>query len=330
MNPKRSLAVALSRLSFLSCGQKCELFSNLDNLSNLALLSIEDLKKLSGKNLSLDSWKPEILVKQVERDLVLMEQYDINIVTCMDSDFPPLLKEIGQVPFALYYRGDIGCFHKPCVGVVGTRHPDTEGLKAAFDFGQSLAERGCTVVSGLALGVDGASHKGALAAENFIEAPISLQDSKIGTTAAFLGSGIDVIYPASNKALAGRILRNKGCVLSEYPLGTPALPYHFPERNRLISGVSSSVMVIEALEKSGSLITVDFALEQNRDVFFHPVALDYVKNFAQESGKEKKKKNGSRVIRGIEDYIADGAMVSDSVDFVLEQGKYIYQNEFSF
>ena len=158
------------------------------------------------------------------------------------------------------------------------------------------------------------------------------------STAAFLGSGIDVIYPSGNKSLAGRILRSGGCILSEYPLGTPALAYHFPERNRLISGVSGGVMVIEALEKSGSLITADFALDQNRDVFFHPVALDYAKILSGKNHfssvkletQDKRKKTGSRIIRGIEEYIAEGAIVTDSVDVVLENGKYIYQNEFSF
>jgi DNA processing protein len=333
-------------MSFLSCGQKILLLNNLDNLSMVALLSIEELKKLSGKNLDKTQWNPDLLLKQVEKDLSLMEQYKIEVVSVLDLDFPPLLKEIKPVPFALYYRGNIGCLKKPCVAVVGTRHPDTEGLKAAFNFSKELAERGATVVSGLAMGVDAAAHKGALACEmeaglwsggsvaggkisngvNFSE------NEKIGATAAFLGSGIDVIYPAGNKALAGRILRTGGCILSEYPLETPALAFHFPERNRLISGVSSSVVVIEALEKSGSLITVEFALDQNRDVFFHSVARDYAKMFKSEekSLSSNRKKSSSRVIRGIEDYVAEGAVITDSVDLVLESGKYLYQNEFSF
>jgi len=330
MTHKRDLVVALSRMSFLSCGQKIVLLNNLDNLSKVALLSIEELKKLSGKNLDKTQWNPDLLLKQVEKDLSLMEQYKIDIVSVLDEDFPPLLKEIKPVPFALYFRGNIGCLKKPCVGVVGTRHPDTEGMKAAFDFSEAVAERGGTVVSGLALGIDAAAHKGALAVES--------EQGEIGSTVAFLGSGVDVLYPAGNKALAGRIFRSGGCVLSEYPLGTPALAYHFPERNRLISGVSSSVMVIEALEKSGSLITADFALEQNRDVFIHPVARDYVKIFANSSkafekntfGPKQRGSTGSRIIRGIEEYIAEGAIVTDSVDVVLESGKYIYQNEFSF
>jgi len=350
---KKDLAIALSRLSFLNCGQKLDLFNNLDNLSMLAVLSIEDLRKKSGKNLDKDSWNPDLLLKRVERDLVLMKQYQVDIVTFQDPDFPSLLKEVAQPPFALYFRGDISCLQAPCIGVVGTRHPDTEGLKAAFNFSKELAEKGVTVVSGLALGIDSAAHKGALAAgfsefgfnavvDSFSSDVFTNQvfdekteNAKIGTTAAFLGSGVDVLYPAGNKALAGRILRSGGCILSEYPLETPALAYHFPERNRLISGVSSGVMVIEALEKSGSLITVDFALEQNRDVFVHPVALDYEKLFARESkisSLEFKTNKGSKnkIVRRIDDYVADGAVVTDSVDFVLESGKYIYKNEFIF
>lgn len=337
MTSKKALKVALSRIPFLSCGQKFKLLNNLDNLSMLALLSIEELKKLSGKNLEESNWNPKLLLKRVERDLSLMEKYEINIVSIGDDDYPSLLMEIEQKPFALYFRGNLECLKAPCVGVVGTRHPDTEGVKAAFCFSKSLAEQGVTVVSGLALGIDAAAHKGALSCDVFVD---SMENGKNGVTAAFLGSGIDILYPAGNKALAGRILRSGGCILSEYPLETPPLSYHFPERNRLISGVSSSVMVIEALGKSGSLITADFALEQNRDVFIHPVARDYAKMFSgekntmisSESGfsKNKNAKSPSRVIRGIEDYIADGAIVTDSVDLVLEQGKYIYQNEFKF
>ena len=118
-----------------------ELLNNLDNLSMLALLSIEDLKKLSGKNISKEMWQPEVLLKKVERDLILMEQYKVGIVSLDDENFPLLLKEIGQVPFALYFRGDIGCLKKPCVGVVGTRHPDTEGVRAAFNFSKALVKK---------------------------------------------------------------------------------------------------------------------------------------------------------------------------------------------
>lgn len=309
---KLKLAVALTRIDFLSAGAKLQLFKKLDNFEELALLSIEELSKYCKKPVSKTKWNPKKLQCLADNDLHLMEQYKINLVTIAEPDFPPLLKEISQAPFALYYRGNISVLHKSCVGVVGTRHPDSQGLKAAFNISKELACNNVTVVSGLALGVDAAAHKGAL-------------DSETGSTAAFLASGVDVISPTSNKPVAARILRNGGCILSEYPLQSEAISWHFPERNRLISGVSASVIVIEALEKSGALITAEFALEQNRELFIHPVALDY------HDFMYKSKSVENETLSGVQKYIQDGATVTEDVQQIIETGKYInVNNEFTF
>jgi len=172
-----------------------------------------------------------------------------------DPRFPAALLPIADCPDALWYRGDLEAFHQPAVAVVGSRAATPVGLEIAARLAEDLAARGITVVSGLARGVDSAAHRGALRAG--------------GRTIAVLGSGVDCIYPAEHTPLATDI-SVAGLVLSEYAPGMPPIPFHFPRRNRLISGLSRAVVVIEASEKSGSLITATCALEQGRDVMAVP------------------------------------------------------------
>ena len=177
------------------------------------------------------------------------------------ADVPsPLLAEIPSPPSLLFVMGNPSALALPSLAVVGSRRPSAYGLKAAVCFARSLARLGFCVVSGLARGIDGASHRGAL-------------DGK-GVTVAVLGHGLDRIYPASNAALGREILESGGCLVSEYPPGVPPLKHHFPQRNRILSGLSLGTLVIEAAERSGSLITVRHALEQNREVFVIPARFD--------------------------------------------------------
>jgi DNA processing protein len=168
--------------------------------------------------------------------------------------FPPLLAAISDCPPLLWYRGDLTAFDAPMVAIVGSRAAASVSMDTAARLAADLAARGITVVSGLARGVDSAAHRGALTH---------------GRTIAVLGSGVDYIYPSEHKPLAAQIAQ-AGLVLSEYPPGTAPLPHHFPLRNRLISGLSLAVVVIEASEKSGSLITAGCALEQGREVMAVP------------------------------------------------------------
>jgi DNA processing protein len=169
-------------------------------------------------------------------------------------EFPAALLTLGDAPPALWYRGSLDCLLAPAVAIVGSRAATAVALEAASRMAAGLAALGITVVSGLARGVDSAAHRGALTT---------------GRTVAVLGSGIDRIYPAEHRPLAREIAVN-GAVISEYPPGAPPLPFHFPMRNRLISGLSRAVVVIEAAEDSGSLITAACALEQGRDVMAVP------------------------------------------------------------
>ena len=171
------------------------------------------------------------------------------------DDYPELLAQINGAPLLLYVNGNLEALHMPSLAVVGSRNPTRGGIQNAVEFSRHLAAGGYTIVSGLAQGIDTAAHRGALAAN--------------GKTVALLGHGIDRVYPAQNHALAHEIAEN-GALVTEYPLGAPPDKWHFPERNRLISGLSLGTLVIEAARRSGSLISARFAAEQGREVFALP------------------------------------------------------------
>jgi DNA processing protein len=178
-----------------------------------------------------------------------------HFVVFTDVDYPALLREIPDPPLALYVIGDRSCLAQSQLAIVGSRNPTPAGLENARQFAHNFAQSGLVITSGLALGVDGAAHRGALEAG--------------GATIAVCGTGLDRIYPARHRDLAHAIVRS-GALISEFALGTPPRPQHFPIRNRLISGLSLGVLVIEAALESGSLITARLALEQGRDVFAIP------------------------------------------------------------
>ncbi len=180
---------------------------------------------------------------------------DYRFLVLGTGGYPGMLAEIFDPPLVLYVRGNPETLLRTCVAVVGTRKPSLYGLRMAEDLASDLAARGITVVSGMARGVDAAAHRGALAAG--------------GTTAAVLGSGIDVIYPREHAALAREIAR-RGVLLTEYPPGTPPAPRNFPARNRIVSGLALGALIVEAATQSGSLITARLAADQGREVFAVP------------------------------------------------------------
>ncbi|MHC8441226.1 MAG: DNA-processing protein DprA [Candidatus Eutrophobiaceae bacterium] len=178
-----------------------------------------------------------------------------HIISWQDPDYPRLLREIAHPPVALYGRGFRTCLEDPQIAIVGSRQPDAYGCRVAAQFSSDLAKRGLTITSGLAIGIDGQAHCAALDAG--------------GRTIAVLGNGLASVYPSRHRKLAERIAE-QGLLLSEFPPDTPPLPAHFPQRNRIISGMSAGVLVIQATLRSGSLITARLALEQNREVFAVP------------------------------------------------------------
>lgn len=184
-----------------------------------------------------------------------LQKDGIKFIFCDEPAYPPLLREIYDPPQVLYVKGDPSLLQLPMIAVVGARKASPYGLAVARKISRELAEAGFGVVSGMARGIDAAAHQGAL------EAP--------GPTVAVLGCGVDVVYPAENRRLMSEISQ-QGLVLSEFPPGTGPVAGNFPVRNRIISGLAKGVLVIEAAERSGSLITADCALEQGRDVFAVP------------------------------------------------------------
>ena len=180
----------------------------------------------------------------------------ITVVTMDDPLYPRRLKEIYDPPVILYVRGDAGLLDKPGIAVVGTRHPTPYGSGMAERLGSDLAAQGLVIISGMARGVDTASHRGAISAK--------------GKTVAVFGTGVDIIYPKENSRLSEQILAGGGALISEFSLGTFAAPQNFPIRNRILSGMSVGVLVVEAAEYSGTRITARLALEQNRDVYAVP------------------------------------------------------------
>lgn len=190
----------------------------------------------------------------IEAELRWCEKFHCRIITIRDLEYPALLREIHSPPLVLFVQGKIEALSKPQLAMVGTRHPTAAGYDTAQQFANHLAKAGLVITSGLALGIDTASHHGALL---------------VGETIAVLGAGLHTIYPPSNQKLAAEILAN-GALVSEYPPFVLPIPKNFPKRNRIISGMSAGVLVIEAALQSGSLITARNALEQGREVFAIP------------------------------------------------------------
>jgi len=213
------------------------------------------------------------------------QELGIDIVDILDPAYPPLLREIFDPPIILYIRGQMWNPDLPQVAIVGTRRPTGYGLNCGERLSEDLAKRGIAITSGLARGIDASAHRGAL---------------RGGVTFAVFGSGLDFVYPKENRKLAEN-MEEKGAVLSEFPLGTPPSPQNFPIRNRIIAGMCLGVVVIEAAEYSGSLITVRLALESNREVFAVPGNITSAKSF----GPHVLIRQGAKLVTGWEDVVEE-------------------------
>src|SRR6266852_3961029 len=197
------------------------------------------------------------LQQRAESEIERVRKLGGDILVLDDGVYPSLLRETYDPPVTLYVKGAWAeCLERPCVAIVGSRRCSTYGQNAALMLSRELAQRGVTIISGLARGIDAAAHRGALEAG--------------GRTVGVMGTGLDQIYPRDHKKLADEILKHGGAMVTQFPLGTPPVSENFPYRNRVISGLSLGVLVVEAAEHSGSLITARLAMEQNREVFAVP------------------------------------------------------------
>lgn len=255
-------------------------FSNLDigNRIKLKLLEIykntENIWKLTKKELTINNFKERNIEKildnkyktNLERYVNYMKKNKIDLILCNDKRYPSNLQVIDDKPAYLYIRGKLENLYEDSVAIVGSRMATEYGKFIARKFAKEIADRNVNIVSGLAIGIDKYAHLGAL-------------DSNIGKTIAVLGTGIsdNDIYPLQNKRIFERILENEGTIISEFKLGMKPEKYNFPYRNRIISGVSKKVIIVESKEKSGSLITAEYALEQGKEIFAVPRKYNFSK-----------------------------------------------------
>ena len=230
----------------------------------------------------------------IDYDLSWLAQENNLAITINDPDYPSQLKEIADPPPILFVRGKPELLPLPQIAIVGSRNPSSLGEETAFNFAKTLCRHGFVITSGLALGIDAASHRGALNAN--------------GYTVAVAGTGLDRIYPARHKELATEIVNN-GVMISEFPPGTTAKANHFPRRNRIISGLCQGLLVVEAAKQSGSLITARMALEQNREVFAIPGSIH------------------NPLARGCNALIREGAKLVETTQDILEELNQYYQED---
>ena len=247
-----------------------------------------ELESLRLKPETIESIIKNEFAERAEGELDRVKNLGGDILILDDGSYPNLLREIADPPITLYVRGDWqACLDQPCVGVIGSRQCSTYGENASEMLSRDLASRGITIVSGLARGIDSAAHRGALQAK--------------GLTVAVVGTGIDGVYPKENTRLVREILDGGGCLVSQFPLGTPPLKDNFPYRNRIISGLSLGVLIVEASERSGSLITARLAAEQNREVMAVPGNITSSNSY----GTNYLIKAGAKLVQQWQDVVAE-------------------------
>ncbi|MEO3945116.1 DNA-processing protein DprA [Gorillibacterium sp. CAU 1737] len=298
---ERSVMLALQEIKGVGWKTVLRLVSGLTRLSVLPSMSSEEIA-----GLGFPASKAEMILSSL-RDIdteKLEEEYArkrVRAITIYDEDYPALLKQTSQPPWVLYAIGRTELLPLPCVAVVGTRTPTAYGTRVAEELGKLLDQSGGVAVSGLARGIDGAVHRGAL--------------SGSGGTIAVVGGGPDVIYPPEHRALYTE-MATRGLILSEFPPGTRISPGLFPLRNRIIAGLSLGTVVVEAAVRSGSLITADQALDESRDVFAVPGPISSPKS----RGTHELIRQGARIVIEPADIIREYAASFPSAGVVLTAG----------
>ena len=275
---ERIALMALSRLKGVNNILKKNVVDTVDNIAALferkAVVFDDNIR---SKATSFKGWR------KIDDDLEKLNSIDAGVVTIRDKEYPPLLKSISDPPIVLYKKGPLEAGMNT-LAIVGSRKATPEGMNLAEKIGETLSSVGITVVSGLARGIDAAAHRGAL--------------RETGKTIAVLGCGIDICYPPENRRLF-KTTGEEGLILTEYAPGEKPLPYHFPERNRIIAGLSKGVLVIEASQKSGSLITARLGLEYGREVMAVPGSV-----FRDEyKGANALIKQGAKLVENINDIL---------------------------
>jgi DNA processing protein len=279
--------IALSFVAGIGSRTAAMLIERFGSPSACFAASTSMLESAGLRRESVDALKTGDARERAAEQLRMLEEMGGEVVTLADARYPRLLRETFDPPVVLYGKGDIErALAQPAIAVVGSRHCSTYGRNVAEMLARELAERGITIVSGLARGIDSAAHQGALDGH--------------GLTVAVMGTGLDSIYPKENKKLGDRIMES-GALLTEFALQTPPLPQNFPFRNRVISGIALGVLVVEGAERSGSLITARMAMEQGRDVFAVPGNVTSAKSF----GPNTLIKDGAKLVQTWRDVVEE-------------------------
>lgn len=261
------------------------------NLKQEELLKVEGIGKELASNI-INSKNEKIINYHIK----YMQENNIDIIHINESNYPQNLKQIYDAPISLYIKGNKDILNNKNIGIVGCRECTDYGKKASKYFAYNLSKQNINIVSGLAKGVDSYAHLGCLSTY-FENENCGQKNDCCGKTIAVVGNGLDTIYPKENKEIANKIIKSGGAIISEYPCGIKPDKMNFPARNRIISGISSGIIVVEAKEKSGTLITVDFALEQGRDVFVVPGNINSINSV----GTNDLIKQGARIVTTFKD-----------------------------
>ena len=277
--------LSLSQIEGLGCQTFCQLLKTFGSPSEIYRKKFKELRAVVSEKIALEIGQG-VDQTGLQDTLTWLAQANNHLVTLSDADYPKALLEIADPPPLLYAKGNLALLNKLSIAIVGSRNASVQGEKNAEAFAQGLAEHGLCIVSGLALGIDGAAHRGALKAK--------------GDTIAVVGTGLDMVYPAQHRDLAHQIA-SSGLIISEFPLGTLSKPQNFPRRNRLISGLSLGCLVVEANLKSGSQITARLSAEQGREVFAIPGSIH------------------SPLAKGCHQLIKQGAKLVDSLQDIVEE-----------
>lgn len=286
---ERASWVSLHQIQGLGPTHIYQLLRKFGTPEKIFTASTKQLKEVVSNNIAnaINTYTP---TKALQSTLNWLKKDNTHIVTLADEEYPQRLLETSSPPAILYAIGDLKWLNHNAIAIVGSRNATPQGENNAVNFAQEMCNQGLCVVSGMALGIDGAAHRGAI--------------KSIGATIAVVGTGLDIVYPAKHRELAHQITE-RGLIISEFPLGTPSKPANFPRRNRIISGLSLGCLVVEANVKSGTLITARLAMEQGREVFAIPGSIH------------------SPVSKGCHQLIKQGAKLVENVEDILDELKSI-------
>lgn len=312
------LVLSLARLTFLTCAEKLCLEEKFASAEDFSRLSLKDISLFVERDFSFRTvYDPKENLYEAQRELAVCNKMKISFVHVKDSAYPPLLKELTNPPYLLFYRGRIENLHCPGISVVGTRKLTPYGRASTIEFSKNAALDGNVIVSGLAAGADAAAHKGA------IDAWFQKPDIGFVPTVGVLPCSIDEITPRTNVKLAEKILKNGGLVISEYAPMIQTANWHFVHRNRIIAGLTPVTVVTQAPPGSGALITADYALQMGRDLVFHKSCFgEQAENVSRivkhelDIGFARNQVSRSKIEHTVETFVFDGApVIEDYKDF---------------